>query len=450
MKKKNHYEIKKYYEKLLDDNFSEELLASKNFNPLLYRSLDKRVNKEKQPLYIRVINKIKSYKNSKNFCSIKSKKIKYIVITHIVSPDSTNDKEDFYFGKVNDYCNESEILYIYINHIDPGKLKLCKNKKNFIILGKSLNFFSEFKITLKTLLKIFIFSIRNDKKFFSLKSVFSSVYNQRVCIQILRIIKNLNIDKILFTFEGNPYEKLLCYKIKEQKKRPILLGYQFSVLRYSQISMFMKIKKNIYPDKILTINQFNKNLLLENFNNIEILQVGSLKNKNKLNLKKKNKINKNILVIPEGILSEIDLLIKFCLNNLSKEYKFIFRLHPIYENYLSKVKFCQNENLIISDKSIQEDFQRCNYVIHRGSSAVIDAVNNGLVPIYLSKKNEVTNDPFFKINKNFILDIDTSFYQNFKNFNKNILIFNSELESIRYFSKNFYKETDLNFLKKNS
>ena len=81
---------------------------------------------------------------------------------------------------------------------------------------------------------------------------------------------------------------------------------------------------------------------------------------------------------------------------LAKEYsnfKFIIRFHPITK--LNQViRECPNliqnlPNLELSQLSFEDDLKRSDYAIYRGSTTIIKAIQNGLVPLYYHNKELV-------------------------------------------------------------
>ena len=95
--------------------------------------------------------------------------------------------------------------------------------------------------------------------------IFGSLDNQRILIQVKKILNKHNFRSFFFTFEGNPYEKLICKEISRSNKKLKKIGYQFSVLRKFQNSIFSFIDKGFDPDIILTIGDYNKKLLFSKF-----------------------------------------------------------------------------------------------------------------------------------------------------------------------------------------
>ena len=123
--------------------------------------------------------------------------------------------------------------------------------------------------------------------------------------------------------------------------------------------------------------------------NCKFLNFGDL-NYKKYNLITKKTKSNSILFIPEGNHYEVSIMIKFIENNfkINKNIVFTIRFHPIFPreqiNNL-KTKFINSKNVIFSEKSVHDDLLSNSFVIYRGSSLIFEAINAGLIPIYLDK-----------------------------------------------------------------
>ena len=60
----------------------------------------------------------------------------------------------------------------------------------------------------------FLFLFKN-KKSLKLADLLKSIDNQRIASQVYKLVSKYKPKNILFTFEGNPYEKQICYKQKK-------------------------------------------------------------------------------------------------------------------------------------------------------------------------------------------------------------------------------------------
>ena len=85
----------------------------------------------------------------------------------------------------------------------------------------------------------------------------------------------------------------------------------------------------------------------------------------------------------------------------NNKIEYIFRTHPVIDKSVLKNEIYTNPNIKFSkNKDILKDFANCNVVLYSGSSVCIQAVLNGLLPIYYHKKNSIFSiDPLFEINR---------------------------------------------------
>ena len=79
--------------------------------------------------------------------------------------------------------------------------------------------------------------------------------------------------------------------------------------------------------------------------------------------------------------------------------------------------FKRNTRLKISESSLNHDISNCNFVLYRSSSAVVDALQQGLVPIFYVKGDDLNElDPLWNLKFKLIV----------KNSNQLTRIFNSK------------------------
>ena len=106
------------------------------------------------------------------------------------------------------------------------------------------------------------------------------------------------------------------------------------------------------------------------------------------------KKSQSCLVVPEGFVSECLILFKVSLK-YSKKYRnqrFIWRLHPSIsfnrlKQYSSIFENLPN-NIHLSVGSLDDDILKCDSVLYRGSTAVVNAINAGLKPIYYQQSSD--------------------------------------------------------------
>jgi len=378
-----------------------------------------------------------------------------IFITSLVNANTLKSRKninnDFIFGNmISDLRNKYNVKVFYINNTTFNSRNIfekLKKNKNIYILKKIISFLEEILILilqfaeLKNLILNFLIKKINLCNFFLIaNNLFSyeTRNNIRLKIQLEKLIKIYCPKIAVVSFEGHCWEKIvfnICKLVKEKNIK--IAAYQHGGVINNQFSINRRYLKNYNPEYILTSG--NKNLsffskfFYENTKN-QLFEIGSNRscsfNKkdilNKIFNNKKN-IN-NCLVIPEGTNEETKILFGFAykLAESNPKIKFILRAHPqinikifIKKFFIfNKYKFLKN--IIFSENSFQHDLKRSQILLYRGSTGVVTAMLNGLIPVYYKQPNEDINiDPIFKLkkfkkiisNKN-----DFSNILNFKNF----------------------------------
>lgn len=448
-------EIKSFFkqtESFLKNNKINEIIGIPYLNPHFPRSISyeskKTLNKKN------LIKKIKKFFSrfisfSENFSHLKEKNFKYLIISHFVSYENLNHDNDFYFSNLAEKLGKDDVLIVLIDHIGFNKKEISRKiNGNIIILSKFLHPLLEIKLFLFTSIQILLKNNKLNLKLLSLNNILSSVYNQRISKQVSKIVKKFNFKSVFFTFEGNPYEKLICNEMRNINNNIKIIGYQFSVLRKFQHSIYLNIGKAYNPDIIITIGNYNKKKLISKFNkDTKIINFGLLKKQEFTKLKTQNK-KLNILVMPEGILEEIKIFEDFCFKNRNENLVFNLRLHPIFnkDDKLKKLILLKNPNIRISNKNLNFDFNNNSFILYRGTAASINAVKFGLIPIYLKKSNEVSVDPLYEVNKNHNIsnnDDLLKYINNSKSHENKI-----ELKKMKKFVEVFYDKPKFNKITK--
>lgn len=399
------------------------------------------------------------------FCIIKNeklllyskhtKKIDCLIISHLVNADHLIKKKDFYFGSLQSRLSIYKLSSLIALRNFTGKnlstlSKLPFDKKyDKVILSSFFKINSEIKIILLFMREFFRIKIlikKSDKNFYFLKKIgkikyLKSVFsNIRISEQILFLIKLHQPKYLFFTYEGHAWERIVIRKVKEFFPKIKIIAYQFSIVTKYHHSMFRPLNKIYNPDIIMTSGSITADLFRRKKldKTSKILIYGSDKSTGKMHT---NPSEKNILILPEGFLSETKILFDFCIlasTNLP-DFKFYFRLHPLINKNNFIKKNCTKkfpENLIISNNTLEKDFKKSKYAIYRGSATIIEAVNFGLIPIYYSQKNETSLNPLFKF------ETKTFTIRNIKDLNITLKInFKVEkLRKIREYCASFFQQ----------
>ena len=259
---------------------------------------------------------------------------------------------------------------------------------------------------------------------------------------------------IITTFEGYGWERL-CFSIAKKKNKKIrCIAYQHTALSHNNVSAFYKIKKNYQPNLIWCSDKKSFNKMKGKKIN-KILHIGSLKHNKEKDYKISHNFQKKVrtcLVIPEGINDECLKLLQFSINccEEDKSLKFIWRFHPITKinKILKSLNFknvlLNNQIIVSKEKKIFKDISKSNFVLYRGSSAVVESVKKGLIPLYLNSDQNINIDPLKEVNnkKNYV--------NNVKDFISKIKFYESKkfkkAKLIKYFSKAYESKIKKNLV----
>ena len=437
-----------------------KFVDSKNINTLFFfRYIFQFVkNLIKIKLFFLKIIFTKNYSNIKNNLN---KKI--IIVSHLTNIKNFKKNIDTqYFGIEKEFEKKKSILF-YLDHIKTSnkeKINFLNIKKNIFINNDCIELSTYRKIIVNIIKELFFLlrkakKINNnfEKKYYleCAKYLFSlsTIRNIILYYNLEKLIIEKKITRILITLEGHPYEYLIfllgkIYKIK-------VFAYQPSYITKGHYSMFLNLGKNFLPTKILANGKISYDILKTKFNPKKVILLGSNK------YRKKTKVNKvdniNLLAIPSYFEGEASEFLELCYRCLKKnknlKTNLIFRLHPQTNksNFIKKnLELLQNEDRIkISESPLINDILSCKFVLYRSSSAVIDALQQGLIPIFFhEKKTSFQLDPLWQLNSKIVVK---NFHELSKIFgNKKNLNKKKYLEYIN-FANNFYRPVNYKKLK---
>lgn len=366
---------------------------------------------------IKRFNAKKHYQNNKDYQNIDN-----VYISHFTFTNNNNEKfYDNYFGEIL-YLGSSKNLIIYIPHKITSISSIVKKEFNnsrhkIIIIARYQNYFKEIIQIFKNFKKSFrffissLFTKNNHEKWFLKKTSLSLVSETTLQTlsdvnNIFNLLKNLNYKNLFLPFEGFSWERLLILKIKSQNNKHKIYGYINSGIFENQISIFLKINSKIYPDFLLTSGDIIKKYLYSkiNININSIINIGSSRVNHSLKIKKQYKNNKDILFILEALDSEIDILLEFAseLTRLNFNQKIYIKFHPLTNIKKYEKIFKMNKKLKLFKPS---NINNIKYSIFRGSTAIIQLINYGIVPIYYNSYSLINLNPiFFYFDKNLIIN----------------------------------------------
>ena len=351
-------------------------------------------------------------------------KYDYIFVSHLLNENQAGESKDFYHDEIPSLLDKQgkSVLIVLFNHSKSSN-KLLSQKWNYnqitrVILSPQIGLFNEIKGTLKILYEFRRLKqkSKNEKNILKQKILKlattqfnETLSNYRKHKQFLKLAKTVNPQKIITTFEGHAWERLIFSTLRQVNPKIKCVGYQHALIFKEQYSIRRNLQKKYNPDLILTSGYLGK-LQLEGENqlsNIDIKILGTNRVPNKIfksdNFSKIEKSAQTILVIPEAIYGECLYLFEYSIicAKLNPNLNFIWRLHPLlnFDQILAESKNLSKrpQNIILSKNSLEEDINKSDIVLYRGSTAVINCILFGLKPLYLKIEDEMTIDPLYEI-----------------------------------------------------
>ncbi len=342
-----------------------------------------------------------------------------LVISHYIKKEQLTERVDFYFGDLLSEKNKKEykILECLINHtnhkilLSPG---LNEVSEQTVVLPKRVSFFKEYKIFgiqfINTVKWFFasLYEHKERKLFQTIATGFlaqESIKALRIADQIGILVKKYRFKKIVITWEGLAWERLVIQNVKMKFPEVEFIGFQHSVLLSSVNAMIIDIP-NANPQKLITTNIYNKQFLEKNLKFNALIDIVGMPRINffpnhDYRNKRSNHGNLRILVTPEGLKDECLKLFDFVFL-LAKEYPqvhFVFRLHPIYP-YSCFVKDAPVYrklplNCSISDNlHLDDDLLESDILFYRGSTTAISALMHDVLPVYIKmEETELSINP---------------------------------------------------------
>jgi len=336
---------------------------------------------------------------------------KILILSNLINKSHASKDSDFYYGEIEKELNKKKIKTFTVLRNFTGEKSLIINKiikKNKILLCEKTGFLREIFIIYKLFCEYYFIKKNFNKpkikglntNFLSFFSLRGMVSNLRLYYQIKDLTEVIKPKLLIIPFEGHAWERLIIKMVKDLNKDIKIASYQFTVTTNHQHSIFRPLKASYNPDIILTSGKITKKIFQENYKcPVKILGSNKYKKISRSKVKKQN----NFLIIPEAFYSETTRLLNFTLDvaKILPNHKFIFRCHPMMKSdeFINKINL--QDNVKLSNKTIDDDLNICKYVVFRGSAAVFEAVSQGLKPIYLDVKNETNINPF----KNIFLNI---------------------------------------------
>lgn len=199
----------------------------------------------------------------------------------------------------------------------------------------------------------------------------------------------------LTLYEGHAWEACLRLGVKSADGSCRTVGYQHTMVFRESLALTASsggVENRSVPDVVLGLGEAPLELMRAGHarSRTRMVRFGSFRYHASGVLRPANPDRRTILVTPEGIPSEVQILLTFavaCAKRLPS-YTFVLRCHPqvpiAKALALVPEDLTRQPNVILSERrSIEEEFARASILLYRGSSSVMYGILHGLLPVYL-------------------------------------------------------------------
>jgi hypothetical protein len=348
-----------------------------------------------------------------------------LMISHLVNTSILNQDDDFYYGGAASELAEQGLsaTIALINYTDTAPALLAgkwrQPKVPRVIFTTVLGLAAECllywraHVAARHLKKSAAAQSNDLSRRVKARAVIEStsggaVSALRLGEQIKALVVRLKPRAIMVTYEGHSWERIAFAAARNVSPKIQCIGYQHATLFNQQHAVQRKLADKYNPDAILTSGKVAQSRLQKNqqLQDVRIETLGSNRSFARQPARKwasSNREKKVCLVLPEGILSECNLLFGFSLQCARSipNLEFIWRLHPNmnYETLSRQNPSLRDlpSNIVISSATLGEDIARSHLALYRGSTAIVQAGVSGVRPVYLHQTGEVPIDTLYEI-----------------------------------------------------
>lgn len=340
-----------------------------------------------------------------------------IIKSFLYSNQNMDTYVDSFFGDLPNYLPDNfEVIYL-LEPVNCHKLALSKSNQNIVSIFKIINptdilwivyhlitnFFRVYKETFDNDLERRIFHIHlldhiNPTTFFAM--LYYSIG--------LRLGKWPHVRTLLYTFENNPWEKMLLAGINKSAQHIKTIGYQHNVIPLASSNMFFgyeELSLSPKPDKILTTGPKTKEIIQQfsSFPKDRIISTCALRYEYLHQISPNPRLkSKKVLVALEGVWQAASF-VNYILKEIEslQEWDITLRCHPALPIEQLRKKFSMPlenfKNIHVSNNiSLTEEIKNNFCILYWGSTVALEAIMLGRPVINISF-TEVNFDPLFEL-----------------------------------------------------
>ena len=353
------------------------------------------------------------------FRSASARSLDVLFVSHLLNADSAGDDNDFYFAdwpaELKRQGYSTAIALINHTTADPRTLNSWSDAAvPRTILAPTLTPLGELRLAArvgKESLRLRRLAARTHDIFSrrvlmrasaeALSPITSSVL--RIAEQVRRLIAQGSPRALVITYEGHSWERILFATAKAVTPDIRAIAYQHALLFRHQHAALRPLNTPYDPSVVLTAGDLARDRFSRAFasRGIPVATAGSRRG-DVLHAPLLPRPDKSVcLVVPEGIISECNLLFAFSLEcaRQAPHVRFVWRLHPIvgFEALVAANPALAHRpaNVVLSSAPLEDDIAASEWVLYRGSTTVVSAAAAHVRPIYLRIPGEMTIDPLY-------------------------------------------------------
>ena len=213
----------------------------------------------------------------------------------------------------------------------------------------------------------------------------------------------------LMLYEGHSWERCAARGVRAAGTPCQIVNYQHTVLFRESLALTRACgdpQHAAFPDIVLGLGPVPIRLMQERHapHGVRLLPFGSFRASGAVSETPADPRRRTVLVTPEGIRSEIEILFAFaaaCAQRMPA-YTFILRSHPEVP-MAQALRYAppgtaQLPNIVLSQqRRIEEDFEQASVLLYRGSSTVLYGIAKGLLPVFVQQAAAVDSDPLYAL-----------------------------------------------------
>jgi len=214
---------------------------------------------------------------------------------------------------------------------------------------------------------------------------------------------------VMTLYEGYGWEKCVWYGVNTTDPSCTTVGYQHTAIFRESLAIIEPASRGAWsvPDVVLGLGLVPLEMIRAGHARFgtTLIPFGSFRYQPTTAQHPADLGRRTVLVTPVGHRPEVKTLFAFasrCAQRLP-HYTFILRCHPEVPMAIAKqlidVDLTSVPNVVLSNRSIEDDFQRASVLLYRGSSSAFYAVLQGLLPIYADIETEMDRDPLFQLER---------------------------------------------------